>query len=146
MLKLPLQLGLVTLAFTSFSSVAAVKVVPFHLSCTSGNFKGEVKGEYFMGSAGSEGVMTKSYKITKYNNQSGGNKANLNLSYSEAPLLGWDNKIKSPDNLYQDGQWRSLSQTQGKFWYAGKKMEIGYEFVFDKSLRDPTCNVYKVIN
>ncbi len=146
MFKLSVRLGLVALTVVSFSSVAAVKVVPFQLSCTSGDFRGEVKGDYYMESAGSGGIITKSYRITKLKNQGGGNKANLNLSYSVAPLLGWDNQIKSSDNLIQDGQWRSLSKTQAKSWYPGKKMEIGYEFIFDKSGRDPSCNVYKVLN
>ena len=148
MVKLPMQLGLIALSVVSFSAVAnPLKQIPFHLSCkpTSGNFLGEVRGDYYMGSAGPVSIYAKNYKITRLNGQNGGNKANFNMGHSVVPMLGWENQTKSNDDLKQDGQWHQLSKIQYRLFNGRDMMEVGFEFIFDKSGPDPTCNVYKVL-
>ena len=99
-----------------------------------------------MGSGGPDSIYAMDYKITKLNGQSGGNKANLNMGHSKVPMLGWENQIKSNDDLKQDGQWHQLSKILAKYFNGRDNIEVGFEFIFDKSGADPSCNVYKVLN
>ena len=149
MFKLPVRIGLIALSVMSFSAVAApLKEIPFQWSCkpSSGKFLGEVRGHYYMGAGGPESIYAMDYKITKLNGQSGGNKANLKMGHSKVPMLGWENQIKSNDDLKQDGQWHQLSKILAKYFNGRDNIEVGFEFVFDKSGADPSCNVYKVLN
>lgn len=118
--------------------VGAGKNYDFTLTCRVGNFIGVVEG-----TAGViynvKWVDTKRYKITRINGQKGGNKANVNLNAGKAPSFRRGNMANSPDRMIQDGNWHDLSTYRVLSAERSTKVETSYEFVFDKSGRDPSC-------
>ncbi|MHC8286713.1 hypothetical protein ACYZUD_07730 [Pseudomonas sp. XS1P51] len=146
MLKSPARLLLLSLSLACFplmgnaatssaANTAKAASQPFSVSCTSGNFKGEATGHYY-NYGSSKSIYLKYYRITKSNDQQGGNKANVNLGAFNASGSG-SKQVKSPDSMKQDGQWHSqdLSITYAPW----SSTQIQVEFVFDKSGSDPKC-------
>lgn len=108
---------------------------PFSVSCSNGNFTGEAKGVYY-NYGSNKSVYLQEYRITRQNNQSGGNKANVNLVV--ANFLGSGSKEeKSPDSMKQDGQWHS--QSLAIMYAPWSSAQIRVEFIFDRSGSDPRC-------
>lgn len=113
-----------------------------NLSCTKGNFTGEVEvswGRQYHPILGPIFVMqTHRYRITKRNGQQGGNKANLNIGTRTNQHSGSWAGARSPDNLVQNGQWYPLNirnqDTRVANYYFSE-----VEFVFDKTGKDPKC-------
>jgi hypothetical protein len=112
------------------------------VSCSNGNFLGEARVHLSVN--GLSGAYVTDYKITKNNNQKGGNKANIKfyvLSES-GPITATKS---SPDNLKQDGQWHSFSLREMGVVSANPNPYMLVEFVFDKPGKDPKCSViYKM--
>lgn len=111
----------------------------FTLTCRVGNFIGVVEGTAGDHFQIGKWVQTKRYKITRINGQSGGNKANVNLNAGKAPSFRRGNMANSPDRMIQDGNWHDLSLSRMLFAERNAKVETSYEFVFDRSGRDPRC-------
>jgi len=129
-------LPLVSQADTSAKSgPVSMSSKPINASCSAGNFTGEYMGYYYdYGSLKS--VYLTHYKITKRNNQSGGNKANVNSTF--ANFAGSGSKVfKSPDSMKQDGNWHKLDVHYNAPWAA---TQVRVEFIFDKSGSDPRCD------
>lgn len=115
-------------------------------TCSKGNFKGEVEVSYGLSSRpefyGTYFFMrTHRYRITKSNDQGGGNKANINIGARDNQHSGSWSTAYSPDKMIQNGKWHDLDLTSwrthtGKFYFS----EI--QFVFDKSGADPKCKTY----
>jgi len=138
----------------------AVTSVPGTGSCTTGNFKGEVETttQFTPGGNGGEWKTTVNrYRITRLNGQSGGNKANVDLSFG-VNRVGFGNLVNraanSPDAMIQDGQWHTLN-TSGTIQdvpllhnrsgniYDPLEASIAVKFTFDKSGADPSCQTVK---
>ena len=123
-----------TAVSTIASSNSSTKDLKF--SCTAGNFKGEVWGYVSQVPNSPTKVFHLSeYRITKYNGQSGGNKANINVS-----TVGYSKN--SPDSMIQDGTWRHLGYIGNVRNYNGA---LNVQFVFDKSGSDPRCTASQII-
>lgn len=119
--------------------VSVGKNYDFTLTCRVGNFIGVVEGaagnNYYIG----KWVDTKRYKITRINGQKGGNKANVNLNAGKAPSFSRDNVVYSPNRMIQDGNWHDLRLSRMYFADRNTRSATSYEFIFDKSGRDPSC-------
>jgi len=110
------------------------------ISCETGNFKGEAKYITKVNSYNTYHTISE-YRITKYKNQQGGNKANINSSaiWVEGSRLKGDSK-KSADRMKQDGKWHSLNQTVTSPTKGTYRREFSVQFIFDKSGPDPRCS------
>ncbi len=128
-----------TASFASVLNVGVGQEKNFSVSCKSGNFVGVVEGvvgrHYYTGKY----VHTKRYKITRLNGQSGGNKANINLTSGQAPAATRSNTVNSPDSMIQDGKWHDLRLTRSNMGVGNSRAEVYYQFIFDKSGTDPKC-------
>lgn len=111
----------------------------FSLTCKTGNFIGVVEGTAGRHFQTGKWVQTNRYKITRINGQSGGNKANVNLSAGKAPNFDRGNMVYSPDRMIQDGKWHDLKLMRQNLAAGNSKVEASYEFIFDKSGYDPSC-------
>ena len=100
------------------------------LSCSAGNFRGEVTGYVkYSNQDSSKYFIIEKYRITKLNGQKGGNKANINTTterYSK----------KSPDSMNQNGEWHDLHHNG---FVNSYNVPLTVEFIFDKSGSDPRC-------
>jgi hypothetical protein len=94
-----------------------------------------VSGHYYNYGHNGRSVYIDQYKITRKNGQSGGNKANVNMTYANTAGSG-SKEIKSPDSMKQDGQWHNYVVSYHAPW-AATQVRVG--FVFDKSGNDPKC-------
>lgn len=127
------------------------------ITCSNGNFKGEAvvrmhRRNVTVGSLSQQRWTAEilRYKITRFNGQSGGNKANVNLRLETWNWKSGNHRdhawAKSPDAMRQDGQWHNLSMyregANGDTTSYPPEMsqaEITVQFVFDKSGSDPNC-------
>lgn len=108
----------------------------FTLSCSEGNFTGEIKMYVEYSNNGpfrSYGVVE--YRITKRNGQQGGNKANINITLD-------GHTRKSRDAMKQDGAWHGLLMVGGT---RNHNVPLDVQFIFDKSGRDPSCRTTRYI-
>lgn len=116
-------------------------------TCSSGNFRGEVKGthSYVPGSSVYR-VQVDEYRIVKSNGQQGGNKANINVRLGHAPnfsnATGWN---RSPDRMIQNGQWFAAPDNLWHQTTGQGDLTMATEFIFDKSGPDPRCKVDTLI-
>lgn len=129
------------------ASDAAVNGTKFTYSCSNGNFKGEIELEYaFQVKGGSKmfNVSPQKYRITRYNGQHGGNKANVSFQagIQDAGGYKYDGVTQhSPDSMQQDGKWHDLNMNAVSIATdSGGKGWTNIEFVFDKSGKDPQCS------
>lgn len=97
------------------------------------NFRGHVVGHTVVGNGGSYFQVEK-YKIQRFNGQSGGSKANLNIYMGHNSDFHFTGH--SPDALKQDGQWHNLNLRVN---YPGRASAVKFKFIFDKSGSDPSC-------
>ncbi|WP_439877945.1 hypothetical protein [Pseudomonas prosekii] len=81
------------------------------------------------------------YRITKFNNQSGGHKANLHFSFDSMGNW-WGND--SPDALWQDGEWHSYN-IKGAV-VADSSARVYARFVFDSGGNDPTASNQMIVS
>ncbi|MGK9146149.1 hypothetical protein KXS11_00790 [Plantibacter flavus] len=121
------------------------------VSCTQGNFRGEAQirptftgTNSWSGSGNTWHARVESYRITRLNGQSGGNKANADVATHQVSngTPKYSALKYSPDNLRQDGQWHSLSSqsyTLPIVMLDTSYLEASVRFVFDKSGSDPQC-------
>ena len=112
------------------------------VSCSNGNFHGEASVELFRNYLA--GAYVTDYKITKSNNQKGGNKANINfwVMSETGPATA---SMSSPDNLKQDGQRHSFTRNEMGSVSDNQDPYMIVEFVFDKPGKDPKCSaIYKL--
>ncbi|MGB3125893.1 MAG: hypothetical protein WBB95_18945 [Pseudomonas sp.] len=120
-------------AIGSVNVAGAEKTSPnrqtFDLSCTSGNFSGDLRGYVsYNNHDSSKYVLVEEYRIARTGDQDGGNKANVNLKEPFAK--------KSSDSMKQDGQWHRLNWAG---WVSAYNVPLEVEFIFDKSGADPRC-------
>ena len=106
------------------------------LSVTEGNFRGEVTFSYSL-SDGRLSCYTSQYRITRLNNQEGGNKANLNILVLSFPPT-FVHIVHSPDAMWQDGEWHSYSRGALGGGEEGMQFVFDGTFIFDKSGPDPS--------
>ncbi|WP_321837382.1 hypothetical protein [Pseudomonas kulmbachensis] len=143
--KLAVVMSLVCLpAAASFATTLTVGVgqeKTFSLTCKSGNFVGVAQGKVGNHFQTGKWAHVTSYKITRLNGQSGGNKANVNLYASPAPNFGRsEHRDPSKDSMIQDGKLHNvLLKRSNMGLVSSKKGELYVEFVFDKSGPDPRC-------
>lgn len=127
-------------SFATTLSVGVGQQKPFSLTCKSGNFIGVVEGVVGRHFYAGKYVHTKRYKITRYNGQSGGNKANVNLSAGRSPNWSAHGTTSySPDRMIQDGKWHDLHLVRQNLAVGDAQVEVDYQFIFDKSGTDPRC-------
>jgi hypothetical protein len=115
--------GATVLGATPAQAASSTRVV----SCSAGNFTGYAE----VATTASNGTISatlKQYRIQKHAGQSGGNKANVNLTVGQFT-------VKSADRMMQDGAWHWLGLNASAHDYVG-----GVQFIFDKSGADPRCN------
>ncbi|MGK9146148.1 hypothetical protein KXS11_00785 [Plantibacter flavus] len=143
-----------TLAAPPPPAAAASVASGTHLvQCTSGNFRGEARvrtvfngADSWHPSANSWTVAVESYRISRLNGQSGGNKANLNMrsvthTDGGSSTSQWD---VSPDNLRQTSTWtplESVAVTTRVALANTRWLDAELQFIFDKSGSDPRCTV-----
>ncbi|HEX5753727.1 MAG TPA: hypothetical protein VFZ09_46490 [Archangium sp.] len=158
-----MSVGLLTALFGAGPAQAEAPVTPLATtsvklaqSCTVGNFKGEMEVTTTFTPRGSGGDWTTTvnrYRITRLNGQSGGNKANVDLSFyvnrvGLGPLVRKD--AYSPDAMIQDGQWHDLGlsgtiqdvpllYSRSATSYDPLQSSVFVKFTFDKSGGDPSC-------
>lgn len=112
------------------------------LSCTNGNFKGELKYIRYEDSK-EVAYHPTDYRITRSNGQSGGNKANINTAATWVDASNKQRNVShnSPDSMKQDGQWHV---TNGSLYTTNPGTYRAYsaKFIFDKSGSDPSCTAY----
>ena len=129
----PLLACLSIVAVPLLASTAQANTRDIHLSCSNGNFSGEVYVNY----ADIGFLSANTYKIEKSNGQQGGNKANINIKVLDL-YSGYQYVVfKSPDSLLQNNTWQSLDM-KGPV-PRGRPVQIQAEFIFDKSGADPKC-------
>lgn len=113
------------------------------VKCEVANFRGEaevsweIRGDHLSTSVDS-------YRITRLNGQSGGNKANLNHRITGKDYSGWafeDSWASSSDSMQQDGLWHTLGQTRNRDVSDDPTLFAQVEFVFDRTGPDPKCRV-----
>lgn len=123
-----------------FDELSQGRSVTDTLQANTGNFRGEVTYSYWWSQSG--GIFycyTSQYRITKFNNQEGGNKANLHFSFDSGQWWGND----SPDALWQDGAWHSYSRG-GWIGVRNRQARVYARFDFDKSGNDPSADSFKI--
>ncbi|WP_434561547.1 hypothetical protein [Pseudomonas sp. Z4-20] len=107
------------------------------LTVNKGNFRGELTFQYsFVG--GYFDFKTLQYRITRFNGQSGGNKANINLHLWNEPS---DWRSNSPDAMWQDGKWHNYEREANLREWGW--ITVWAEFIFDKGGGDPSGPTYK---
>lgn len=123
--------------FEDFIKVSEVYPVTTTLEASYGNFKGELTVTVSR-TNGVTVLETVQYRITKSNNQPGGNKANIDgLAFGPGNLVF----IKSPDAMWQDGQWHNWSNSWS-FPGIGRLM-LSLTFTFDTAGKDPQKSVMR---
>ena len=143
-IKKSLAVGFLVCTFVELSVARDIPVGigknhDFTLTCKAGNFTGVIEGTAGRHFQTGKWVHTKRYKITRINGQSGGNKANVNLSAGKAPNFDRGNMVYSPDRMIQDGKWHDLNLVRQNLAVGNARVEAFYEFIFDKSGPDPRC-------
>lgn len=119
----------------------------FKYVCAKGNFLGEIQVKYaFEHKNGVKifHVHQQKYRITRANNQKGGNKANINFQTGTQDARGnksYANSQYSPDAMKQDGIWHDLKMSPVSMpTDAGGRGWSTVEFIFDTSGTDPKCS------
>lgn len=133
--------------FVSVSASANSNLITqeFWIGCSNGKFSGSAYGiNTFDSKTNTVSTHIKKYKITREWNQSGGNKANLNLGMTHSTTSN-GMSVYSADNLRQDDFWREVSLSKSMIWVPGYPMSFGIEFVFDKSGIDPKCKASRQV-
>ncbi|WP_426624001.1 hypothetical protein ACPPVW_15675 [Leifsonia sp. McL0607] len=151
--------GLMIVPAGSAPTPPAATSVKLTQSCTNGNFKGEAELTTTLTPSGEGGEWTTTvdrYRITRLNNQAGGNKANVDLVFwveggDMLTILNAKKFVSSADAMIQDGAWHNLG-TSGTIGNVPLQLKAiftpGYEalsgfaavkFTFDKSGADPSC-------
>ncbi|WP_415773513.1 hypothetical protein [Pseudomonas sp. LB3P38] len=129
------------LSVKDIQELSAGRAITDTIAASVDNFKGEVTYSYWWDNDGGRfNLHTSQYRITKFNGQSGGNKANLNLFLMSGEL--WGNA--SPDAMWQDGDWHSY--VRGGSVLALPTVYVIAEFIFDKSGNDPSAGDIRVYN
>ena len=131
-------LALLTSAFFSTDVFAAVSS-DHYLTCSSGNFKGEISYRKTV-DTNKTTFTTRAYRITKSNGQRGGNKANINVStnYRLYNVIHGEQTKNSPDSMKQDGNWHSYIRDVS-IPKPSSRNRFSVKFIFDKSGSDPSC-------
>lgn len=106
-------------------------------SCSAGNFTGVAGGLTWVDAAQNTVVQTSWYKITKNNDQSGGNKANLKTRFVDVNTGLGHAGAYTGDNLIQDGVRHEINLTN--FSLRTTHLRVISEFIFDKPGADPRC-------
>ena len=133
--------------FVSVSSSANSNLITkeFVIGCNGGDFGGRAMGVYTIDpKTRTVSAHIQKYKIFKFKNQSGGNKANLNMGMSHSST-STAMTVYSADNLKQDDYWREVSLSRWLPQVPGYPISVGIEFVFDKSGKDPKCKASTVL-
>ena len=133
--------------FVSVSASANSNLITkeFAVGCNGGDFGGRAMGVYTIDpKTRTVSAHIQKYKIFKFKNQSGGNKANLNMGMSHSST-STAMTVYSADNLKQDDYWREVSLSKSMIWVPGYPMSFGIEFVFDKSGIDPKCKASRQV-
>lgn len=138
-------IAVTSIAVFCTAAQAASDTRTWESSCTAGNFTGLAGGTTWVDAAQNTVIQTSWYKITRSNNQSGGNKANLKTRFVNLTSgIGYAGAF-SGDNLIQDGVRHDISLANFSLHTPGIK--IISEFIFDKSGGDPRCNLnYSIQN
>ena len=133
--------------FVSVSASANSNLITkdFVIGCNGGDFGGRAMGVYTIDpKTRTVSAHIQKYKIFKFKNQSGGNKANLNMGMSHSST-STAMTVYSADNLKQDDYWREVSLSRWLPQVPGYPISVGIEFVFDKSGKDPKCKASTVL-
>ena len=114
-------------------------------TCKKGNFTGETELGYareILSNGQTAFVMrTYGYRITKSNDQQGGNKANIKIRSRVNQHGGHWARGESPDSLVQNGNWYTDRGAESHDMRQAAHYFGQIEFVFDKSGADPKCKV-----
>lgn len=141
-----LSVSVVVLTSITVRAYADTRVMQRIVSCSAGNFTGSAKVDITLVDWVAKQAKVTGYKITKINNQQGGNRANLHLLAEKGAYMGFPagfgNLVGvgaySNDNLRQDGAWHSPT-SEVKVSSSGLLRNMTVKFIFDKDGADPSC-------
>ena len=143
-----LSISAVMLTGVAVQASADTRVMQKIVSCSTGNFIGSAKVNITLVDLVAKQAKVTEYKITKINNQQGGNRANLHLLAEKGMYLNFPSGLGnfigvggySKNNLLQDGAWHTPTN-EIIVSSSGLLRTMAVKFIFDKNGPDPSCQV-----